>query len=213
ARIGRVNCVGDRGADLIFGMGAGITAQALMGAPHADGDGQIIDIQCEVGKGGPSHSKGVLILAGYMRGRYLKNAPFALSATLAFEQTYSGVDGDSASVAEMCALLSAISGVPIKQSLAVTRAISQQGEVQAIGAVNEKIEGFFDICQARGLSKEHGVIIPRANMRDLMLRKDVVAACAKGEFAVYAVEHVDEVMELLTGKKAGKRAGGKYPAG
>jgi predicted ATP-dependent protease len=113
----------------------------------------------------------------------------------------------------MCALLSAIGGVPLKQSLAVTGAISQQGEVQAIGAVNEKIEGFFDICHARGLSRDHGVIIPRANMRDLMLRKDVVAACAKGQFAVYAVDHIDEVMELLTGKKAGKRQSGKYPSG
>ena len=184
-----------------------------MGTPHAEGTGQIIDIQRQIGKGGSSHSKGVLILAGYLRGRYLKNAPFALSATLAFEQTYSGVDGDSASVAEMCALLSAISGMPLKQAVAVTGAISQQGEVQAIGAVNEKIEGFFDICQARGLSKEHGVIIPRANMRDLMLRRDVVEACAKGQFAVYAVDHIDEVMELLAGKKAGKRQGGKYPGG
>lgn len=212
-RIGQINGLVVTGSDLIFGMPARITAQARMGAPHVEGTGQIIDIQRQVGKGGPSHSKGVLILAGYLRGRYLKNAPFALSATIAFEQTYSGVDGDSASVAEMCALLSAISGVALKQSLAITGAISQQGEVQAIGAVNEKIEGFFDICQARGLSKEHGVIIPRANMKDLMLRRDVVAACAKGEFAIYAVEHVDEVMELLTGKKAGRRQGGKYPGG
>jgi lon-related putative ATP-dependent protease len=213
-RIGQVNGLVVTGSDLLFGMPARITAQARMGAPHVEGTHQIIDIQREIGKGGPSHSKGVLILAGYVRGRYLKNAPLALSATLAFEQTYSGVDGDSASIGEMCALLSAIGNLPIRQSLAVTGAISQQGEVQAIGAVNEKIEGFFDICKARGLTKDHGVIIPRANVKDLMLRKDVVDACAKGDFAIYPAEHVDQVMELLTGLKAGKRGpGGRYPSG
>jgi predicted ATP-dependent protease len=213
ARIGQVNGLVVTGSDLVFGMPVRITAQARAGTPHTEGTSQIIDIQREIGKGGPSHSKGVLILAGFLRGRYLKNAPFALSATLAFEQTYSPVDGDSASVAEMCALLSAIGGVPLTQSIAVTGAMSQQGEVQAIGAVNEKIEGFFDICNARGLSKGQGVIIPRANVKDLMLRRDVVEACGKGQFAVYAADNIDQVMELLTGQKAGRRAGGKFLPG
>ena len=213
-KIGQVNGLVVTGSDLLFGMPARITAQARMGAPHVEGTRQIIDIQREIGKGGPSHSKGVLILAGYVRGRYLKNAPLALSATLAFEQTYAGVDGDSASVGEICALLSAIANLPLRQSLAVTGAISQQGEVLAIGAVNEKIEGFFDICKARGFTKDQGVIIPKSNTKDLMLRKEVVDACAKGDFSIYPAEHVDQVMELLSGLKAGKRGvGGKFPSG
>jgi lon-related putative ATP-dependent protease len=213
-KVGQVNGLVVVGTDLIFGLPTRITAQARMGTPIEQGAGQILNIQRQVGKSGPSHSKGVLILGGYLRGRYLLDKPMALSATLAFEQTYSGVDGDSASVAEMCALLSAISGIPIRQSLALTGAISQQGEVQAIGGVNEKIEGYFDICSARGLARDNGVIIPRANIQDLMLRRDVVEACEKGQFAVYAVDTVDQVVELLTGVKAGKRGlGGKFPSG
>jgi lon-related putative ATP-dependent protease len=213
-RAGQVNGLVIVGTDLVFGLPTRITAQARMGTPIEQGAGQIINIQRHVGKSGPIHSKGVLILGGYLRGRYLPHRPLALSASLAFEQTYSGVDGDSASVAEMCALLSAISGIPLRQGLAVTGAISQRGEVQAIGGVNEKIEGFFDICDARGLARGNGVIIPRANVSDLMLRRDVVEACEKGQFAIYAVDTVDQVMELMTGVKAGRRGwGGKFPAG
>ena len=215
ARLGQVNGLVITGtSDFRFGMPTRITAQARMGTPHTQGPGQIVDVQRQIGKGGPSHSKGVLILGGYLRGRYCLNMPLALTGTLVFEQTYSGVDGDSASVAEMCALLSSISGVPLKQNFALTGAISQQGEVQAIGGVNEKIEGFFDICVARGLTGDQGVIIPRANVRDLMLRADVVEACAKGKFTVIAVDTVDQVMELLTGMKAGRRRmGGRFPGG
>ncbi|MFO1187219.1 MAG: ATP-binding protein [Alphaproteobacteria bacterium] len=177
-RVGQINGLVVVGTDLVFGMPSRITAQARMGSPIEQGEGQIINIQRHIGKSGPIHSKGVLVLGGFLRGRYLPRRPLAISASLAFEQTYSGVDGDSASVAEMCALLSAISGVPLRQNLAVTGAISQRGEVQAVGGVNE-IEGFFDICDARGLEKGMGVIIPRANMADLMLRRDVVAACER----------------------------------
>ncbi len=145
-KVGQVNGLVVIGSDFVFGLPTRITAQARMGTAIEQGIGQILNIQRNIGRSGPSHSKGVLILGGYLRGRYLPEKPLALSATLAFEQTYSDVDGDSASVGEMCALLSAISGIPIRQSLALTGAISQQGEVQAIGGVNEKIEGFFDIC-------------------------------------------------------------------
>ena len=212
-RVGQVNGLVVIGTpDYQFGLPSRITAQARIGSTHAQGLGQIIDVQRQVGKGGPSHSKGVLTLGGYLRGRYMLDKPLALSASLVFEQTYSGVDGDSASVAEMCALLSAISGIPLKQSIALTGAISQHGEVQAIGGVNDKIEGFFDICAARGLTGDQGVLIPAANVADLMLRADVVEACKNGKFFVTAVETVDQVMEQLTGMKAGRRRlGRRFP--
>jgi lon-related putative ATP-dependent protease len=214
ARIGQLNGLVVVGTDLVFGLPTRITAQARMGTANEQGAGQIINIQRHIGRSGPTHSKGVLILGGLLRGRYLPERPMALSATLAFEQTYSAVDGDSASVAEMCALLSAIGGLPLRQGFAVTGAISQQGEVQAVGGVNEKIEGYFDICAARGFTTEMGVIIPRANVSDLMLRRDVVQACAKGDFAIFAVDTLDQVMELLTGMKAGRRGmGRKFPGG
>jgi predicted ATP-dependent protease len=167
------------------------------------GEGQVIDIQREVRLGGAIHSKGVLILASFLAARYSLNRPHALAASLAFEQTYGTVDGDSASLAELCALLSSLAAAPIRQSLAVTGSVNQLGEVQAIGAVNEKIEGFFDICAARGLTGEQGVVIPAANVAHLMLREDVIAACAAGRFAVYPVRTVDEAIELLTGVPAG----------
>ena len=136
-----------------------------------------------------------------------------MSASIAFEQSYSGVDGDSASSTEIYALLSSLSGVPIKQNIAVTGSVNQKGEVQAIGGVNQKIEGFFDICQARGLSEKQGVIIPENNVRDLMLRADVRDAAGRGEFHIYAVSHVDQVLALLTGMRAGRPdAEGRYPA-
>jgi lon-related putative ATP-dependent protease len=191
-----------------FGQPSRITATARMGR------GELIDIEREVKLGGPTHSKGVLILANFLADRYAREQPLALSASLTFEQSYGMVDGDSASVAETCALLSALGDLPLSQSLAVTGSINQRGEAQAIGGVNEKIEGFFDVCAARGLTGEQGVIIPAANAVHLMLRHDVVRAAAEGKFRVYAVSTVDEAIEILTGMEAGARDGQEsYPEG
>jgi predicted ATP-dependent protease len=155
-----------------------------------------------------------MILWGFLAGRYALDVPLALAATLVFEQSYGGVDGDSASAAELLALLSALSEQPIKQSFAVTGSINQWGEVQAIGGVNEKIEGFFDICRERGLNEQQGVLIPKSNVQHLMLREDVVEACRHRQFAVYPVASVDEAIEILTGVKAGERgADGRFPGG
>jgi len=144
----------------------------------------------------------VLILSGYLAGRYAANKPLSLSASLVFEQSYNGVEGDSASSAELYALLSALAGAPIRQSLAVTGSVNQHGDVQAIGGVNEKIEGFFDVCRARGLAGGQGVLIPESNVKNLMLRRDVIEAVAAGKFAVYPVRNVDEGIEILTGEPA-----------
>jgi lon-related putative ATP-dependent protease len=168
------------------------------------GTGEVIDVQREVELGGSIHSKGVLILSSFLSARYSSNRPHSLSASLVFEQTYGRIDGDSASLAELCALLSSLADAPIRQSLAVTGSVNQVGQVQAIGAVNEKIEGFFDICSGRGLTGEQGVLIPATNVEHLMLRNDVVAAVAAGNFHVYAVATVDEAITLLTGMPAGE---------
>lgn len=177
------------------------------------GQGELIDIEREVELGGAIHSKGVMILGGYLGSHYASGVPLSLSARIVFEQSYGGVDGDSASAAELLALLSAIANIPLRQSLAITGSVNQRGGIQAIGAVNEKIEGFFDLCHARGLH-DHGVIIPASNVRDLMLRADVVAAVARGEFHVYAVATIDEALEILTGMPAGERGlEGEYLAG
>ncbi len=195
-------------ADFAFGQPSRITATAR------PGEGEVVDIEREVELGWAIHSKGVLILTAYLGAVYAQEFPLSLSASLVFEQTYGGVDGDSASAAELCALLSALSGLPIKQGLAVTGAVNQHGVIQAIGGVNEKIEGFFDICQARGLTGDQGAIIPRANVKHLMLRRDLVEAAAAGRFHVYAVDHVDQMMELLTGVPTGEAdAEGLYPEG
>lgn len=167
------------------------------------GEGEVIDIEREVNLGGALHSKGVLTLSAFLAARYANSMPLSLSASLAFEQTYGMVEGDSASMAELCALLSALGDVPIKQSIAMTGSVDQYGHMQAIGAVNEKIEGFFDICRARGLDGSHGVVIPQANVKHLMLRGDVVDACGKGQFHIWPVDNVDEAMALLTGLPAG----------
>src|SRR5882724_295709 len=149
-----------------------------------------------------------------MAGRYALDVPLALAATLVFEQSYGGVDGDSASSAELYALLSALSDLPLRQSLAITGSINQWGEVQAIGGVNEKIEGFFDICRERGLNEKQGVLIPKSNVQHLMLREDVVEAARHRQFAVYPVTSIDEAIEILTGIKAGERGSdGRFPAG
>ena len=192
----------------IFGNPNRITARVRLGG------GNVVDIEREVKLGGPLHSKGVLILSGYLSGRYITDRPLSLSASIVFEQSYGGVDGDSASSAELYAILSALADIPIRQSLAVTGSVSQQGQVQAIGGVNEKIEGFFDICQRRGLSGDHGVLIPAANVKHLMLREDVVEAVRDGRFQIYPIETIDEGIEILTGRAAGARdAEGAFPEG
>ena len=178
------------------------------------GDGELVNIEREVKLSGAIHSKGVLILSSFLAARYARNQPLALSASLAFEQSYGFVEGDSASLAELCALLSNLADAPIRQSLAVTGSVNQFGQVQAIGAVNEKIEGFFDICAARGLTGEQGVLIPAANVKHLMLRRDVVEAAELGRFRIYAVENVDQSIALMTGVSAGEAdASGNYPEG
>ncbi|MEW8025822.1 MAG: ATP-binding protein [Candidatus Thiodiazotropha sp.] len=192
--------------DQRFGHPNRITARARLGK------GQVVDIEREVELGGPIHSKGVYILSGFIAGRYVPDYPLSLSASLVFEQSYGGVEGDSASSAELYALLSALSGLPIKQQFAVTGSVNQMGEVQAIGGVNEKIEGFFDICRTRGLSGDQGVLIPTANVKHLMLREDVVQAVKAGEFAVYPIENIDQGIALLTGASAGTRdENGEFP--
>jgi predicted ATP-dependent protease len=178
------------------------------------GSGEVVDIERRVELGGPLHSKGVLILSAFLGARYAADRPLSLAASLVFEQSYGGVDGDSASSTELYALLSAISELPIRQGLAVTGSVNQFGRVQAIGGVNEKIEGFFEICSSRGLTGRQGVLIPEANVKHLMLREDVVAAVRDGQFNVYPVRTIDEGIELLTGKPAGApRKDGSYPPG
>ena len=171
-----------------------------------------MDIEREVDLGGPLHSKGMMILSGYLMGQYVPDQPLSLAASIVFEQSYHGVDGDSASSAELYALLSALAQVPIRQSLAVTGALSQLGEVQAIGGVNEKIEGFFDLCDARGLTGEQGVLIPESNVKNLMLRPSVVDAVRQGKFHIYPIQNVHQGIECLTGLRAGQRgANGRFP--
>jgi predicted ATP-dependent protease len=174
----------------------------------------MVNIEREVKLSGAIHSKGVLILSSFLAARYARNQPLALSASLVFEQSYGFVEGDSASLAEVCALLSNLADAPIRQSLALTGSVNQFGQAQAIGAVNEKIEGFFDICVARGLTGEQGVLIPAANVKHLMLRRDVVEAAEAGRFQIYAVETVDQAIAILTGVPAGEvDASGNYPEG
>lgn len=192
----------------MFGHPSRITATVRMG------NGDVVDIEREVELGGPIHSKGVLILTSYLRARYAPEEPLSLSATLVFEQNYGGVEGDSASSTELYVLLSALARVPIRQGLGVTGSVNQMGQVQAIGGVNEKIEGFFDLCASTGLTGEQGCLIPAANVQHLMLREDVVDAVAAGRFHVYAIATLEEGIEVLTGMAAGERqADGSYPDG
>ncbi|WP_193367635.1 Lon protease family protein [Pelagibius marinus] len=189
-----------------FGRPSRITASVRLGA------GKVIDIEREVELGGPIHSKGVLILSSYLASHFAGDKPLSLAASLVFEQSYGGVEGDSASSAELYALLSALSEVPLKQNLAVTGSVNQNGHVQAIGGVNEKIEGFFDICRERGLTGDQGVLIPASNVMHLMLRQDVIDAVAAGKFHIYPVETIAQGIELLTGRPAGERdAEGRFP--
>jgi len=191
-----------------FGRPSRITARTRIGS------GEVVDIERQVELGGPLHSKGVLILASYLGSRYAADRPLSLSASLVFEQSYGGVDGDSASSAELYALLSSLAKAPIKQSFAVTGSVNQHGQVQAIGGVNEKIEGFFDICKARGLRGDQGVLIPGANVKHLMLSQEVVDAVAEGQFNIYPIDTIEQGIELLTGIPGGVMDDdGLYPAG
>jgi lon-related putative ATP-dependent protease len=207
SRVGQVNGLSViQLGDFTFGSPSRITARVRMGK------GDVINIEREVNMSGPIHSKGVLILSSFLGAQYATDQPLSLSASLVFEQSYSGVEGDSASSAELYALLSAISEVPIHQSLAVTGSVDQHGQVQAIGGVNEKIEGFFDICNARGLTGEQGVLIPESNVKNLMLRQEVVDAVAEGKFQIYSVTSIDQGIEILTGMPAGEPdPEGDYP--
>jgi len=207
ARVGQVNALSvlDLG-DFAFGQPSRVTATTRLG------DGKIIDIERETELGGRFHSKGVLILSNFLGSRFGQNAPLSVAASLTFEQSYGMVDGDSASVAELSALLSSLGDVPIQQQLAVTGSINQLGDVQAIGGVNQKIEGFYDVCKARGLTGDQGVLIPASNVRHLMVRPDVVEAVQRGEFSVYAIDTIDDAIEILCGMTAGKRGRtGEFP--
>jgi lon-related putative ATP-dependent protease len=206
--IGQINglAVAGVGNDY-FGRPSRITARVRMGA------GELVDIEREVELGGPLHSKGVLILGSYLASHYALDVPMSLHASLVFEQSYGGIEGDSASSAELYALLSALSGTPIRQGIAVTGSVNQNGEVQAIGGVNEKIEGFFDTCMAQGLTGDQGVLIPASNVDHLMLRRDVVEAVKAGDFRVIPVKTINQGIEVLTGVSAGRRVrGGQFPA-
>ncbi len=192
--------------DIEFGKPSRITAKTFLGR------GGVINIERESQLSGPIHNKGVMILSGYLGWKYAQDKPLSLSASLCFEQSYSGVEGDSASSTELYAILSSLSGVPIRQNLAVTGSVNQRGEIQPIGGVNHKIEGFFQVCQAKGLNGSQGVMIPYSNMKNLMLRDEVIDAIQQGKFHIYAVKTIDEGIEVLTGKPAGERqADGTYP--
>ena len=189
-----------------FGKPSRVTATTSIGK------GGIINIEREAKMSGPIHDKGVLILTGYLRHKYSQNEPLNLTASLCFEQSYGGIDGDSASSTEIYAILSSLSGASIKQDFAVTGSVNQLGDIQPIGGVNEKIEGFYDVCKAQGLTGKQGVVIPVQNERHLMLRRDVVEAVRKGKFGIYSVGSIDEGIELLMGKPAGRmRKDGSYP--
>lgn len=207
--VGQVNglSVYDLG-DYSFGKPSRITAKTSMGRAG------IINIEREAELSGKTHDKGVLILSGYLRGKYAQNKPLTMSASICFEQSYSGIDGDSASSTEIFALLSSLSELPIRQDLAVTGSVNQKGEIQPIGGVNQKIEGFFDVCRLKGLTGTQGVIIPYQNVGDLVLRKDVVKAVEEKKFHIYPIKTIDEGIELLTEVPAGERqADGSFPPG
>jgi predicted ATP-dependent protease len=194
--------------DFSFGKPSRITAKTFMGR------GGVVNIEREAKLSGKSHDKGVLILSGYLGSKYAQEKPLSLSASICFEQSYDGVDGDSASSTELYAILSSLSGVPLKQNIAVTGSVNQNGEIQAIGGINRKIEGFYDVCRAKGLTGDQGVLMPTSNLRNLMLRADVIKAVEEKKFHVYAVQSIDEGIEVLTDVAAGTRnVNGKFPEG
>ncbi len=199
-RVGQVNGLSVTGlGDLAFGTPSRVTVSVGLGREG------VIDIEREAKMGGPIHTKGVLILSGYLNQKYAQDKPLSLAARLVFEQNYGGVEGDSASSTELYAILSALSGLPIKQNLAVTGSVNQKGEVQAIGGVNEKIEGFFEVCKAKGFTANQGVMIPESNVQNLMLKEEIVEAVKAGKFHIYPVKTIDEGIEVLTGVKAGEK--------
>ncbi len=208
-RVGQVNGLSVMGmGDFAFGTPSRVTASIGLGREG------VIDIEREAKMGGPIHTKGVLILSGYLNDKYAREKLLSLSARLVFEQSYGGVEGDSASSTELYSILSALSGLPIKQNIAVTGSVNQKGEVQAIGGVNEKIEGFFEICKLKGFTGEQGVMIPESNVQNLMLKEEVVDAVKAGQFSIYSVKTIDEGIEVLTGTKAGLRgADGTFEEG
>lgn len=198
-KIGTINGLAVYGDNLFsFGKPTRITASTALGS------GAIINVEREAGLSGSTHNKGMLIISGYFREKFGRKFPLAFQANIVFEQGYGMIDGDSASITEICALISSLTRIPLKQSLAITGSVNQKGDIQPIGGVNEKIEGFFDVCRSRGFTGKQGVIIPVQNVKDLMLKDEVVEAVKKGNFRIYPVEKVEEAVELLTGYKAGK---------
>jgi lon-related putative ATP-dependent protease len=198
--VGQINGLSVMGlGDISFGRPSRVTASVAVGREG------IIDIERHAQTGGPSHTKGVLILGGYLASKFAQDKPLSLNAKLVFEQSYGGVDGDSASSTELYAILSALSGLPIKQGIAVTGSVNQKGEVQAIGGVNEKLEGFFEVCKARGFAGENGAMIPASNVQNLMLKEEVLEAAEQGKFNIYPVNTIDEGIEVLTGVPGGAR--------
>jgi predicted ATP-dependent protease len=194
--------------DHAFGRPSRITATVSLGR------GQLVNIERETQLSGKIHNKGFMILNGYLQGKYGRDKPLSMSASIGFEQTYSEVDGDSASSTELYTLLSALSGLPIKQGIAVTGSVDQAGDVQAIGGATYKIEGFYQVCKAKGLTGEQGVMIPRDNIRNLVLNDELVEAVSAGNFHIYAVSTIDEGLEVLTGAPAGERGeDDEYPEG
>ncbi|MDH3651578.1 MAG: AAA family ATPase, partial [Saprospiraceae bacterium] len=197
-RVGQINglSVLDIG-DLAFGRPSRITASTSVGSNG------IIDIEREVKMGGPIHSKGVLILTGFLFEKFGKDKPLNVSAQVVFEQSYSGVEGDSASSAELYTILSSLADLPLKQNLAVTGSVNQKGEIQAVGGINEKIEGYFEVCQAVGLTGDQGVLIPMPNVKNLMVKEEVITAVENGQFHIWAADTIEDGIEILTGKPAG----------
>ena len=194
--------------EYVFGKPSRITAQTAIGRSG------VINIEREAELSGRTHNKGVAILSGYLRGKFAQDKPLVMSASICFEQSYSGVDGDSASSTEIYAILSSLSEIPLRQDLAVTGSVNQNGQIQPIGGVNQKIEGFFDVCKAKGLTGTQGVLIPHQNVKDLMLREDVISAVKAKKFHIYPVKTIDEGTEILTGVKAGERKkGGTFQPG
>jgi predicted ATP-dependent protease len=207
AVVGQANALSVYGlGDISFGKPTRITCKTYLGR------GGVINIERESQMSGHIHDKGVLIMGGYMASKYAQETPLSLSASLCFEQSYEGVEGDSASSTELYTLLSSISGIPIKQNIAITGSVNQMGEIQPIGGINEKVEGYFRVCKAKGLTGEQGVMMPQKNLDNLMLREDVVEAVKQGKFHLWAVDSIDHGIEVLTGKPAGeKKADGAYP--
>src|SRR5208282_5373122 len=194
--------------DYAFGKPSRITALTYIGKAG------VVNIERETKMSGKIHEKAIMIISGYLGSKYAARKPISLSASITFEQLYEMIEGDSATCAELYALLSSISAVPLKQSIAITGSMDQNGDVQPIGGVNQKIEGFFDLCKSRGLDGSHGVIIPKRNVHNLMIRQEVVDAVKEGKFAIYPIDRIEEGMEILTGKEAGRmNEDGTYPEG